>query len=184
MAAPLSTPVSPPTSPPMVAIRLVAQYDGPQGEQVRRVDLQLTGSRAVALEDGGATEFETAQLWPFVRELLPPLGVLRADPAGRRRPQDARGPGEGWAQQCVAAVTIATAAAPQGTATTDPEVVTRSWFVTGDAADGDEALWSATPTPVGTDVREEPLGALADVLVWDVTGALEVLVRRAEGAAS
>ncbi|MXG89192.1 hypothetical protein [Nocardioides flavescens] len=183
MAAPLSTPVSPPTSPPMVAIRIVAQYDAPQGEQVRRVDLQLTGSRAVALEDGGATEFETAQLWPFVQELLPPLDVMRADPAGRRAPQQPRRPGEGWAQQCVAAVTIATAAAPQGTATTDPEVVTRSWFATGESTGG-EALWSATPTPQGTDVREEPLGALADTLVWDVTGALEVLVRRAEGVAS
>lgn len=181
MAAPLSTPVPPPTSPPMVAIRLVAQYDAPEGEQVRRVDLQLTGSRAVAFEDGASTEFETARLWPFLQELLPPLDVLRADPAGRRAPQVPTRPGEGWAQRCVAAVTVATAAAPQGTATTDPDVVTRHWFATGG---DDAALWSATPTPVGTDVREEPLGALADTVVWDVTGALEALVRRAEAVAS
>jgi hypothetical protein len=29
------------------------------------------------------TPFDTERLWPTVRELLPPLDQLRADPAGR-----------------------------------------------------------------------------------------------------
>lgn len=65
-------------------------------------------------------------------------------------------------------VTIATAAAPEGLDTEDPDVAVRTWFAT------DDALWSAD----GEDVREQPLGSVGDLLIWDVTGAMETLVRR------
>ena len=41
-----------------------------------------------------------------------------------------------------------------------------------------DELWSATPQPDGTtDVRLATPGDVAELLVWDVTGALDLLVR-------
>src|SRR6478735_9123184 len=98
--------------PPSVALRIVTTYD----DVTRRVDVQITGSRGVLLEDGQETPFETAQLWPTVRALLPPLDQLRADPPAHRSDVPDRAPGPGWAEECRAMVAIAT------------ETVVRTWF--------------------------------------------------------
>ena len=156
----------------MVGIRLVTAH----GETTRRIDLQLFGSRGLAVEDGLATTFEAARLWPTVRDLLPPLDQLTADPAGRRMTGPAQVPGPGWDTQCRAMVSLAVVAAGGGDEADqqrDP-VVVRTWFATEDGG-----LWSAAPLPDGsTDIGRAPEGALADLLVWDVTGALEALVAR------
>jgi hypothetical protein len=155
----------------MVGIRLLTVH----GEDTRRIDLQLVGSRGLAVEDGLVTTFEAARLWPTVRDVLPPLDQLKEDPAGRRTTVPAQRPGPGWDQQCRAMVSLAVVATvgTDGDQDLDP-VVVRTWFATADGG-----LWSATPQPDGsTDIRLEPSGSLADLLVWDVTGALEALVAR------
>jgi hypothetical protein len=164
---------SPPTDPPQLGIRLVSAY----GEQTRRVDLQLVGSRGVAVEDGLVTTFEAGRLWQTIRDLLPPLEQLTADPAGRPATEPAQVPGPGWDRQCRAMVSLAVVATTGGEAGEQDHdaVVVRTWFATEDGG-----LWSATPLPEGsTDIRRAPEGALADLLIWDVTGALEALVARA-----
>ncbi len=162
-----------PAEPPQLGIRVVAVH----GEQSRRVDIQLLGSRGVAVEDGMVTTFEAERLWPQVREVLPPLDHLRADPAGRPSPDPERVPGEGWDSECRAMVSIAVVALPGGEDGPPPDVAVRTWFATEDE------LWSATPLPDGrTDIRLAAPGALADLLVWDVTGALESLVEHVEAA--
>lgn len=143
--------------PPTLALRIVSSYDGAS----RRVDIEITGSHAVLHEDGRATELETTQLWPTVRALLPPLDQLRADPSPRLAPPPERTPGLGWAESCRAMVAIATI--------TESERVVRTWFAT------DDDLWAATPGVV----RVARPGELAELLVWDVTGALETLVGQA-----
>lgn len=66
-----------------------------------------------------------------------------------------------------------TGAAAEGESDERP-LVLRTWFAT------DDELWSATPLPDGsTDVRLARPGDLAELLVWDVTGALERLVHEA-----
>jgi hypothetical protein len=167
----MSTSAPPPTAPPgarpALAIRLVTTY----ADTTRRVDLQVSGGRGQAVEAGRATPFETADLWPTVRDLLPPVEPLRAAPSGlRHRVLDPRAPGPGWAEQCRAMVSLATVIGAAADA--DPtSVVVRTWFAT------DDELWSATPLPDGTtDVRLATPGDLAELLVWDVTGALEALV--------
>lgn len=168
--------ISPPTAPtvltppgvqPTVAIRLVTTY----ADATRRVDLQISGSRGQVLEADRATPFDTARLWPTVRDLLPPLDTLRSDPSGVRHRPEPRTPGPDWAQECRAMATLATVAGADPD--TEPlSVVVRTWFAT------DDELWSATPLPDGTtDIRLATPGDLADLLVWDVTGALEALVR-------
>lgn len=157
-----------PTTPPTIAVRVVTTYD----DITRRVDLQITGTRGVAVEGGRHTPFDTEKLWPTVRELLPPLDQLRADPNGRLTSVEPRRPGPGWAEECRAMVAIATVAAPEGLETESPQVALRTWFAT------DDELWSATPQPDGTtDVRLATPGDVAELLVWDVTGALDLLVR-------
>jgi hypothetical protein len=129
----------------------------------------------VAVEDGLATTFEAARLWPTLRDLLPPLGQLRADPAGLGPIEPAQRPGPGWDQDCRAMVSLAVVAAPGGPDAAAPDVVVRTWFATEDGG-----LWTATPLPDGsTDIRLAPSGALADLLIWDVTGAFEALVAEA-----
>ena len=152
----------------MVGIRLVTAHE----EATRRIDVQLVGSRGVVVEDGLATSFEAARLWPTLRDLLPPLDQLRADPVGQMATEPAQVPGPGWDEQCRAMVSLAVVAAPGGADAAEPDVVVRTWFATEDGG-----LWSATPQPDGTtDIRLAPPGALADLLIWDVTGALEALV--------
>ena len=159
-----------PVDPPQLGIRLVTAYD----DTTRRVDLQLVGSRGVAVEDGLVTTFDAARLWPTVRDLLPPLEQLRADPAGRPSPDPDRVPGPGWDTECRAMVSLAVVALAGDPAGPPADVTVRTWFATADE------LWSATPLPDGrTDVRMAAPGALADLLVWDVTGALEALVAQA-----
>jgi hypothetical protein len=151
----------------MVGIRLVTV----QGEATRRIDLQLIGSRGLAVEDGLVTTFEAARLWQTVRDLLPPLAQLTADPAGRPTPEPAQAPGPGWDRQCRAMVSLAVVATAGGDSTEEDRVAIRTWFATEDGG-----LWSATPVDGSTDLRRAPEGALADLLIWDVTGALEALV--------
>ncbi len=157
----------------MVGIRLVTAH----GETTRRIDLQLIGSSGLAVEDGLVTTFEAGRLWPTIRDLLPPMEQLTADPAGRPAPEPAQLPGPGWDRQCRAMVSLAvvTTAGGEGDGRDRGPVVVRTWFATEDGG-----LWSATPLPDGsTDIRRAPEGALADLLIWDVAGALEALVARA-----
>lgn len=159
-------------NPPTIAVRLVSTYDPADAQATRRVDLQITGSSGVVHENGRATPFDTALIWPTVRDLLPPVGPLLADPTGRRGTAPDRTPGPGWAEQCRAMVALAVVAAPEGLDTESPQTVVRTWFAT------DDELWSATPLPSGgTDLRLATPGDLAELLVWDVTGALEALLR-------
>lgn len=139
-------------APPTIAIRLVSTYD----DHTRRVDLQITGSSGVVHEDGRATPFDTALIWPTVRDLLPPLDPLVADPTGRRQQLPDRDPGPDWTERCRAMVAIATV--------TESGPVVRTWFAT------DDELWSAPP------LRPATPGDLAELLIWDVTGALETLL--------
>jgi hypothetical protein len=148
--------------PPAVALRLVTTYD----DRTRRVDIALSGGESVAIEDGETTTFPTARLWPVVRELLPPMHQLTADPEGRPATEH-RNPGPDFAEDCRAFVALATVV--------DEQVSVRTWLAT------DEELWSVTPQADGTtDISPAPDGAVADLLVWDVTAALEVLVAEAE----
>src|SRR4051812_38193692 len=124
---------------PTIAVRLVSTYD-PAGDQAtRRVDLEITGSRAVVHEDGRATPFDTERIWPTVRDLLPPLDQLLADPTGRRAAPPDRTPGPGWAERCRAMVALAVVAVPDGPDAESGPTVVRTWFAT------DDELWSATP---------------------------------------
>lgn len=143
--------------PPTLALRIVSTY----ADARRRVDVEITGSRGVLHEDGRATPFETAQLWPTIRELLPPLDHLRADPAPQPTSPPGRAPGPGWPGECRAMVAIATV--------TESTTVVRTWFAT------DDELWAAAPG----EVRPARPGELAELLVWDVTGALESLLEQA-----
>lgn len=163
-ATPPSTPAS--SEPPAVALRLVTTYD----DRTRRVDIALGGAESVAVEDGVATTFPTERLWPVVRELLPPVQQLTADPRGRPAPER-RDPGPGFAEDCRAFVALATVV--------DERVSVRTWLAT------DDELWSVEARADGTtDLRPAAEGAVADLLVWDVTAALEVLVADAERRAS
>ena len=154
---------------PTVALRVVVTYDG----STRRVDLELGGAQSVAVEDGTVTPFPTEQLWPTVRELLPPLDHLRADPHGATATDDRR-PGPTFVEDCVASVVIATVV---GEGDRIGSVAVRSWLAT------ETELWSVTQHGDGsTTVTVAPEGALADLVIWDVTGALETLVRVLEDA--
>ncbi|WP_137295170.1 hypothetical protein [Nocardioides dongxiaopingii] len=170
-AAPAGTPPGAsdvPADPglPAVALRLVTTYD----DRTRRVDIALAGEESVAIEDGEATPFPTARLWPVVRALLPPVGSLTADPEGRPA-TDPRRPGPTFAADCRAFVALATVV--------DEAVSVRTWLAT------DDDLWSVAPQPDGSnDISLAPDGAVADLLVWDVTAALESLVHRHEQRAS
>lgn len=158
-----------PTDLPPVAIRVVTTFE----DRTRRIDLALGGEQSVAIEDGVATAFPTVRLWPVVRDLLPPVGHLRADPRGRP-PLEPRLPGPGFVEDCRAFVALTVV-------TDDPADVpsVRSWLAT------DDELWAVTPLPDGTNhVVPAPPGALADLLVWDVTAALESLMHRTERRAS
>lgn len=165
-AAKATPPSTPGQEPPAVALRLVTTYD----DRTRRVDIALAGSESTAVEDGVATTFPTEQLWPTIRELLPPVAQLRADPRGRPSPE-VRAPGPEFVEDCRAFVALATVV--------DERVSVRTWLAT------DEELWAVTPRSDGsTDLRPAAEGAVADLLVWDVTAALEVLVADAERRAS
>jgi hypothetical protein len=154
---------APTPGPPQVALRLVTTYDG----ATRRVDLALRGSRGTLVEDGVATSFPTERLWPVLRNLLPPLDQLRADPPPR---PTAPGPlpGPTFADDCRALVVIATVV---GDGTEGTEVGVRTWLAT------DDELYA-----VGNEPRRAEPGALAELLVWDVTAAMEALVRALEAA--
>lgn len=143
--------------PPALLLRIVSTY----ADASRRVDVEITGGHGVVHEDGRATPFETERLWPTVRELLPPLDQLRADPSPHLASPPDRLPGPGWAEDCRAMVAIATV--------TEAGTVVRTWFAT------DDDLWAASPGVV----RAARPGELAELLVWDVTGALETLVGQA-----
>ncbi|WP_139980154.1 hypothetical protein [Nocardioides litoris] len=145
---------------PLVALRLATTY----ADRTRHVDVGLRGRESVVAVDGEATTFPTERLWPVLRDLLPPLAQLRADPRTRPAPPDEeRTPGPGFVDDCRALVAVATVAGD--------EVTVRTWLAT------DDELWSVEPRPDGTTrTTEAPAGALADLLVWDVTAALEALV--------
>lgn len=153
----------PTPGPPQVALRLVTTYDG----ATRRVDLALRGSEATLVEDGVTTPFPTRRLWPVLRDLLPPLDQLRADPPPRPTTPGPP-PGATFADDCRALVVIATVV---GDDTETAEVSVRTWLAT------DDELFS-----VGAEPRQAEPGALAELLVWDVTAAMEALVRALEAA--
>jgi hypothetical protein len=152
---------------PQVGLRLVTTYD----DTTRRVDLALRGSRGLLVEDGVATPFPVERLWPVVRDLLPPLDHLRADPPStRHRPGGP--PGPTFVEDCRASVVLATVA---GGAESE-HVSVRTWLAT------EVELWSVSPGAAGNDVRQAQPGSLAELLVWDVTAAMEALVRALEAA--
>ncbi len=145
-------------------MRLVTTHAG----HTLTVDIALSGSECVAVEDGVATMFPTGRLWPVVREMLPPLSVLHADPRGVHAPGP-RQPGPTFAQDCTAFVAISTVVGDQ--------VTVRTWLA------GADDLWSVTPQPDGSSrLALAPEGAVADLLAWDVTAALDALVHRLENA--
>lgn len=171
---------APPPPAPQVGLRLVTTYAG----ATRRIDLGLRGSEGVLVENGVATPFRTERLWPVVRDLLPPLEHLRADPPSRRTGPGGP-PGPGFAEQCRAMVVLATVVGDAASGADDPgaddpagtHVAVRTWLAT------DDDLWSVAAHADGsTEVRAAEPGALADLLVWDVTAALEALVRMLEAA--
>jgi hypothetical protein len=151
---------------PQVGLRLVTTYD----DATRRVDLALRGSQGVVVEDGVATPFPVDQLWPVLRDLLPPLDHLRADPRPTRLGDR---PGPGFVEACRALVVLATVV---GDDAGTEDVSVRTWLAT------DDELWSVTPGAEANEVRRAEPGALADLLVWDVTAAMETLVRALEAA--
>ncbi|CAN5645579.1 hypothetical protein BH11ACT8_BH11ACT8_36130 [soil metagenome] len=158
------------TTEPTVALRVVTTYD----DHTRRVDIALTGSESVLVEEAapgrGVTRFPTEQLWPVVRDLLPPLRQLTSAPRGRPA-TDPRRPGPTFVQDCRAFVALATVV--------DDQVSVRTWLAT------DDDLWSVQSQDDGSsDISLAPDGAVADLLVWDVTSALEHLVRQQELSAS
>lgn len=156
----MSIPADPtgPAEPlPAVGLRLVVKHD----DSTRRVDVALSGTQAVLVEDGVETPFETSQLWPVLRDLLPAFDHLRANPRGRPVPPTREAPA-GFAESCRAFVSIATVT------TADDDVAVRSWLAT------DDELWAIGPDGAG--VRPAAEGELADLLVWDVTGAFETLL--------
>lgn len=162
-----------PAVPPHVLVRLAVTT----GDRTTRTDLVLRGSQGSLRTDGApARAFPVARLWPVVRDLLPGLPHLVADPAitpaADRRPVAAADPD---AYRHVVTVVVGTAGAPGGEA-----VGVRTWWATADA------LHALTPSPDGTTalVAERP-GALAATLQWDIAGALDHLARalRARGAA-
>ncbi len=157
-------------SAPLLAVRLVTTYD----DATRRLDLGV-GPRESVLVDaddprGPTTTFATERLWSVVRDLLPPLDLLRATPAGTAWPPPTEPPAT-FATDARAFVAVTTV--------TGDQVVLRSWFAT------DDTLWSLEvepATPPGSVTRLLPAapGALADLFVWDVTAALERLAREAD----
>lgn len=162
----IETPADSAPQEPAVALRLVTTYD----DKTRRVDIALSGTESVAVEGGETTIFPTEKLWPMVRDLLPPLDQLRGAPQGRPA-TDARQPGPTFVDDCRAFVALATVV--------DEQVSVRQWLATADE------LWQVRPHDDGSsDISLAPEGAVADLLVWDVTAALEVLVHRLEQHAS
>ena len=156
-----------------MALRLVATHD----EMTRRVDFLARAGESVAVEVGSTTPFTTDRLWPEVRDRLPDLALLWSDPRGRVAPPP-REPGPGF-ESCRADVALATVVtageelAPESDPTEAGVVAVRTWLV------ADEELWEAMPRADGTtDVRPASPGALADLLILDVTGAFEALVSR------
>lgn len=144
-----------------IQIRVAVTADG----RTRRADLALAGSRGTMTVDGATTEFPARAVWRTVRELLPDLTPLTADPAPERvvlgaLPDD-------LATEVRAMVVIGT-----GIPGDDGSGVVRTWMAT------DDALYAVEPGVV----REFGPGAVAQTLVWDVTGAMEHLVRVLEAA--
>lgn len=171
--APPAAALADPATGPRVALRLVTTHD----DRTRRIDVVVQGQTSALLEGGEQTLFSTERLWPVLREQLPPLDVLRAAPRGQLL-REPRVPGAGFVEACRAHVSLATlvATGPEPDAASEvAEVALRSWLAT------DDELWSVVATPDGgTQVLAAPPGALADHLVWDVTAAMETLVRGLE----
>lgn len=153
-------------SGPRVGLRLVTTYD----DTTRRVDLDLRGSQGLLVEDGVTTPFPVEQLWPVLRDLLPPLSHLRADPPSRRTSLGGP-PGPSFVDDCRAVAVLATVV---GDDDSTDQVSVRTWLAT------DDELWSVLPQADGNEVLLAEPGALAELLVWDVTGAMETLVRTLE----
>lgn len=145
-----------------IAVRLAVTED----DTTTHADLLLTGSRGQVRSGGRTTYFPSSSLWQVVRELLPDRAHLRADPMRSR----ARDEVAATAQDADVAVVVATSAHLADGAETP--VVLRTW-----AAD-DEQLYVVEPGFV----RTASAGALADLLVWDVAGAMEAQVRSLEAA--
>ena len=156
---------------PQVGLRLVTTYD----DTTRRIDVALRGSQGLLVEDGVATPFPVEQLWPVLRELLPPLDQLRADPPPHRVAPGGP-PGPDFVEACRAMVVLATVVGGAGETAGTEQVSVRTWLATTDE------LWSVTPGATGNEVRRAEPGSVAELLVWDVTGAMESLVRLLEAA--
>lgn len=164
------------TAGPFVSVRLATTDD----RGTRRTDLTLRGERGVATSDSADPfDFDAADAWTVVRRLLPRLAPMRTRPEPTRvagpvpaadladLPDRARG----FAAIVVAVGDDRPPESTDGTEADDGEVVSvRSWLATEDAL-------YAVPPAGGTPTRMAA-GAVADHLIWDLTGALELLSRR------
>ncbi|MDF9715787.1 hypothetical protein INN71_10870 [Nocardioides sp. ChNu-153] len=183
-----------PPDAPHVALRVAVTT----GTTTVRSDLVLLGSRgalrtpvaptAAAGAPAGApgprtTTFPTAALWPTVRNLLPDLAHVVADPA-ISRPEDRTEPPADLATTALHVVTTSVGAhvptapavpGPPGATPPPDSLAVRTWLVTA------TGLYGVGEGPLGTTiVTGERAGALAATLQWDVAGALDHLVRLLE----
>lgn len=124
-------------------------------------DLVIRGSHGLLTGPGGAREFDTTKTWPIVRGLLPGLDVLRAAPRPTRiaTPLTAEA-AQVLPEQTRAYVGIVVAAGSK--------VEVRNWLAT-------ESALYACPVDAGPPTQMSA-GALAEQLIWDLTGAFEHLV--------
>lgn len=155
-----------PAATQVVVVRVVTTYDE---DRTTRTDLVLAGNGGVADTDGVLSTFSVGDLWPTLREALPDVGGLRADPRPTPASELTRGGAE-LDRTCRAVVATTVAARIPGRP--DTELAVRTWLVTGDA---DEAVYLLIP---GEGLQGHRPGGVAEHLIWDVTGALEELLRR------
>lgn len=163
-----------------VSVRIVTTDD----RGTRRTDLTLRGARGIATGDGGGFDFDAADTWTVVRRLLPRLAALRAAPA----PTRITGPTseaelEGLTDRARGFVALVVAVGDEADDTeddgtveekADPVISVRSWLATDDAC-------YAVPQDGSTPIRMAH-GALAEHLMWDLTGALQALTERWQAA--
>jgi len=153
---------------PHLVIRVTGTYDG----QATSADITVSGSHGVVVTgDRISTEFHARRLWPVVRDLLPPMTVLRANPAPTRARE--RTLPDDLADRCRAFVAI-TVTSRRSASTDHAPTVLRTWLAT------ERELYAGVPSE-GTLKAATP-GALAETLIWDVAGAMEHLTRELDPA--
>ncbi len=153
---------------PHLLIRLVSTHN----DTTTRSDLTLTGSYGTVLTSGRPPQdFHARRLWAVVKDLLPPVALLRAAPAPTYA-ADRHAPPADLARACRAGVAVAVILGGLGEGEEAP-LSLRTWLATA------TELYAA---PAGGTVLSAAPGALAEELIWDVAGAMEHLAQRLEPA--